>query len=96
MRGMPAYDTTQSHWLFILCTYLIMVFGDMPAVSKLMRMKGVNGIFPCRACNIQGICDSSNHLSTAHYTPLHRLDGDSYEALELPLRTHKEFIHQAT
>jgi hypothetical protein len=53
MCGMPAYDATQSHQLFVLRAYLIMVFGDMPAVAKLMRMKGVNGIFPCCACNIQ-------------------------------------------
>lgn len=71
MRGVPAYDVTQNHRLFVLRAYLITVFGDMPAVAKLMRMKGVNAIFPCRACNIQGIRDSSNLRSTAHYTPLH-------------------------
>ena len=32
---------------FLLCVFLILIFGDMPAISKIMRMKGHNGICPC-------------------------------------------------
>lgn len=52
MRGVPAYDTTQHHRLSVLRAYLITVVGDIPTVAKLMHMKGVNDILPCRACNI--------------------------------------------
>jgi Transposase family tnp2 len=34
-RGVPTFDTEDQH-MFILCAYLILVFGDMPAVAKLL------------------------------------------------------------
>ena len=35
---------------FVLRAYLILLFGDMPAISKLLMMKGHNGHCPCRYC----------------------------------------------
>jgi hypothetical protein len=49
--GVTAFDSI-SHSAFVLCAYIIVVFGDIPAVSLLMRMKGHNGQVPCRFCNI--------------------------------------------
>jgi hypothetical protein len=41
-RGLPAFDTVDGH-TFALRAYLLAAFGDMPAVAKLMAMKGPNG-----------------------------------------------------
>ena len=95
IKGVPVFDESTME-VFLLRLFLILIFGDMPAIAKLMRMKGVGGIFPCRSCEIMGIRDLGNTRSTAHYTPLHRDGGASYDPLALPLRTHEEFIRQAT
>jgi hypothetical protein len=34
-RGVPAFDAEDQR-MFILCAYLILVFGDMPAIAKLL------------------------------------------------------------
>jgi hypothetical protein len=94
MRGVPAFDRRNMRQ-FVLRAYLIALFGDMPAVAKLMRMKGHSGISPCRACRILSIRDSTHPKSTAHYTPLYRDNGKSYDPLNLPLRSHEQFIRHA-
>ncbi|KAJ3902914.1 hypothetical protein F5879DRAFT_194071 [Lentinula edodes] len=65
----------------------------MPAIAKLMRMKGVNGYSPCRMCLIHGIADPAKPRTL--YTPLHRNNGDPYRPRDLPLRSHRQFIEQA-
>ena len=40
---------------FVLRAYLILLFGNMPAISKLLMMKGHNGYCPCRYCKIRGM-----------------------------------------
>jgi hypothetical protein len=92
-RGVPAFDARHNR-MFMLFVYLIFCFGDMPAVAKLLRLKGHNAISPCRACRILGIRDTESGSRT-HYTPLHRPDGKSYDPHNLPLRTHDEFLRQA-
>jgi Transposase family tnp2 len=52
--GVSAYDAL-SRSLFALHAYVITGFGDIPAVSMLMHMKGHNGLCPCRMCRILGI-----------------------------------------
>lgn len=95
MRGSEAaFDVTRNRQ-FSLRAYPILLFGDMPAVAKLMRMKGHNGIHPCRACHIQGVRDPDRANVTAHYTPLYRADGHSYDPLNLPRRTHDQFMRHA-
>lgn len=49
--GVPAFDILSSQ-NFLLRAFLILIFGDIPAIAMLMRMKGHNGISPCRACPI--------------------------------------------
>jgi len=49
--GVTAFDILSSQ-SFILRAFLILIFGDIPAIAMLMRMKGHNGISPCRACPI--------------------------------------------
>lgn len=67
-RGVHAYDAL-SKSQFYLCAFLIIIFGDLPAISMLMKMKGVNGLSPCRACTIKAIPipGDTNHT---HYVPL--------------------------
>ena len=63
--GVKAYDAI-SQELFLLHAYLILVFGDIPAMALIMRMKGQNGISLCRICNIKGVHFSSH----TNYVPL--------------------------
>jgi len=44
--SVPTYDTLSSR-RFTLHAYLITAFGDIPAVSMIMRMKGHNSLCPC-------------------------------------------------
>jgi hypothetical protein len=66
----------------------------MPALAKLLRLKGHNAVSPCRACRIVGIRDVASGAKTL-YTPLHRPGDKSYDPLNLPLRKHDEFVRQA-
>jgi hypothetical protein len=93
MRGVSAFEHRNMRQ-FALRAYLIAVFGDMPAIAKLMRMKGHNGFSPCRACKILGVRDTTRERSP-YYAPLHRRNRESYDPLNLPQRSHEEFIRQA-
>jgi hypothetical protein len=95
--GVKAFDAL-SRAVFILHVFLILVFGDIPAISMIMRMKGQNGISPCRMCEIKAIRPNN---SNTHYVPLSRKNFPHAEPLEynasgLPLRTHGRFMQQAT
>ncbi|KAF7358560.1 hypothetical protein MSAN_01194200 [Mycena sanguinolenta] len=68
--GVRAFDAL-SNGMFVLRAYLILVFGDIPAVSMFMKMKGHNGISPCRTCKIVGL-RIPGARGTAHYVPLNR------------------------
>lgn len=66
--GVKTWDASTMSY-FILRAYLILLFGDIPAIALLMRMKGPNGISPCRTCKIKGIREPSSGTTT-HYVPL--------------------------
>ena len=99
--GIQAFDVSADE-LFLLRAYLIIVFGDIPAVSMVMRMTGHNGFSPCRMCNIKGIRAPD---SNAYYVPLdHSRHPDvratlnpilRYDPAALPLRTETEMLRQA-
>lgn len=102
--GVHAYDATSDD-CFTLRAFLILVFGDIPAISMVMRMKGHNGCCPCRMCTIRAVCipDSRN---PAHYVPLDRTQHPGvhatpgavprYDPRTLPLRSHDVFMTQAS
>jgi hypothetical protein len=100
--GVRAFDAARSE-LFALRAYLILVFGDIPALSMVMRIKGHNGVHPCRMCHIKGLRIPQSGATT-HYVPLDRsrhpdARRDStmtkkYNPSQLPLRTHAEFLEQ--
>jgi hypothetical protein len=91
-RGITSLDI-RSKELFLLCVFLILIFGDMPAVAKAMRMKGHNGFCPCRFCEIHGVHYPGKSV---YYVPLMRFDGqESYDAGALKKRTHRGLLCQA-
>jgi hypothetical protein len=100
--GVTAWDAAKQEQ-FTLRAHLLLVFGDMPAVAMMMRMKGHNGLCPCRFCHIRGIRtpDSSNNIlyapldRTRHPSALDPRNVAQYDPLDLPLRTHAEFLAQA-
>ncbi|EJU04817.1 hypothetical protein DACRYDRAFT_26771, partial [Dacryopinax primogenitus] len=84
---------------FPLCAHLILLFRDMPAVAKLMNMKGHNGLLPCRMCKITAVHGPEGRGS---YVPLNRAcfplqEGQqpSYDPLNLPLCEHASMLHKA-
>lgn len=101
--GVHAYDVLSDKFI-ALRAYLILVFGDIPAMSMVMQMKGHNGFRPCRMCNISGV-RVPNMRQPTHYVPLDRSrhpdvqSSDTaikcYDAAALPLRSHDEIMHQA-
>ncbi|RXW12405.1 hypothetical protein EST38_g13451 [Candolleomyces aberdarensis] len=103
--GVTTFDS-QASALFKLRAYPILGFGDYPAISMIMQMKGHNGIFPCRMCLIEGL-RVPNHRGTTHYVPLHRgqhpnvIDGTTrrgitqYDPANLPVRSHTQFMKHA-
>ena len=103
MVGVRAFDALASA-IFSLRAFLILVFGDIPAISSLMQMKGHNGILPCRMCKIIGLRIPDTRATT-HYVPLDRSrhpDTRSnpnavsvFDPNDLPLRTHAELRNQA-
>jgi len=78
--------------LFWLHVYLILGFGDYPGISKLTRMKGHNGLHPCRFCEILAIRAEGRGV---YYVPLYRPEG-SINPANLPMRSHDRFIQQGT
>jgi hypothetical protein len=101
--GIKAYDLSSDE-IFALRAFLILVFGDIPAVSMVMRMKGHNGLVPCRMCKITAL-RTPNSRSPGHYVPLHRARHPAvknnnavthvYDPANLPLRTHADFLDTA-
>lgn len=92
--GVPAFDALERS-TFMLRAYLILAFGDIPAISLLLRMKGHNALVPCRMCKILAV---RNTESKTLYVPLRRngLPGaTSYDATRLPLRSHTQFLSEA-
>lgn len=103
-RGVPAFHGVDKK-PFRLHAYLLVCFGDMPAISKLMCMTGHNGKVPCRACKIRGTRiirnGETNPSQRKNYHPLRRPfarpgEPRDYNPLRLPLRTHDNFVKQAS
>ena len=98
-RGVPTFDVT-TRKMFQLHAYLLFKLGDIIAVEKFMKIKGHNGIFPCRSCNIR----ARRGDGRTYYVPLRPPKNScniAEEAVEwdpqhLPLRRHDDFVASAT
>ena len=101
--GIKAFDLSSDE-IFALRAFLILVFGDIPAVSMVMRMKGHNGLVPCRMCKITAL-RTPNSCSPAHYVPLNRAQHPAvkddhsaiqvYNPADLPSHSHADFLNTA-
>ncbi|QRW01118.1 Transposase family Tnp2 protein [Ceratobasidium sp. AG-Ba] len=77
---------------FVLRAFLIIIFGDIPAISKLLALKGHNAKVPCRACYAKGyLCKLPKN--SVYYIPL-RYPGDAegFPPELLVMRTHNAFL----
>jgi hypothetical protein len=77
---------------FVLRAFIILLFGDIPAVSKLLAMKGHNAVTPCRACYIRGVlCQLARNA--VYYVPL-TMPGDNapFPPDALLMRTQNSFM----
>jgi hypothetical protein len=102
--GVAAFDGV-SNKVISLRAFLILVFGDIPAISMVTRMKGHGAVSPCRFCKIKGVRVPGQEQNKRYYVPLDRSTHPSvredpaeirvYNPHALPLRTHKEFMRQA-
>ncbi|KAG8705013.1 hypothetical protein FRC09_003206 [Ceratobasidium sp. 395] len=76
---------------FDLHAFLIILFGNIPAISKLLMMKGHVGITPCRACLIRSTpCQLATKIH--HYFPLTPPGDDVYPPGGLIPRTHQSYM----
>jgi hypothetical protein len=64
--GVRAYDFFCDE-IFSLHLYPILGFGDIPAIAKLLKMKGHNSECPCRMCSIVGIQAPSAFYSSSPF-----------------------------
>ncbi|EJD41962.1 hypothetical protein AURDEDRAFT_68127 [Auricularia subglabra TFB-10046 SS5] len=99
-HGVTAFDGIK-RCLFTLRAYLLLGFGDMPAVAKLMCMKGHNALYPCRFCMIRGLRVPDSR-APVHYVPLDRSKHPGhdpaiprYDPAALPMRTHADMLATA-
>jgi hypothetical protein len=82
--------TDEAGYYFTLRAFLILIFGDIPAVSKHLFVKGHNTIKPCRACYIKGVlCQLQKN--SVYYMPLW---GPQHATplQQLVMRTHELFF----
>ncbi|KAG8707528.1 hypothetical protein FRC08_000441 [Ceratobasidium sp. 394] len=92
IKAAPAGEDGAEPVCFVLRAFLIMVFGDIPVISKLLTMKGHNAKIPCRACYLQGVlCQLPGNL--VYYMPL-TLPGEreGFPPELLLMRSHDLFL----
>ena len=81
---------------FVLHVFIIIIFGDIPAISKLMMMKGHNAFLPCHTCLIEGQLCQLKQMAI-YYVPL-RIPGNGQECWwnhkALLMQTHEQFVCQ--
>ncbi|GBC39132.2 transposase domain-containing protein [Rhizophagus irregularis DAOM 181602=DAOM 197198] len=87
-RGTDCIDgNTKNH--FILKAHVLSWSGDTPGLTKLKCFTGHNSYKGCRYCNIKGICVKHVYFSTI--PPIGSNNLMSYDANNLPLRSHEEY-----
>ena len=94
--GVKAFDAI-SKTNFSFHAYLVLAFGDIPAMALIMHMKGQNGISPCWICEIKGICFEYR----THYVPLWRdkipgANPPQYDPSHLYICTNEKLLEQAS
>ncbi|KAF8685506.1 Transposase family tnp2 [Rhizoctonia solani] len=88
-RGVAAVDVNQ-HQLFALCAHLLIIFGDIPALTKILKFVGHNGCLPCQFCLMPTVPGPTLGGGSHCYCPLHQPNGFQMDPLNLPLRKHNQ------
>jgi hypothetical protein len=84
-RGIRAWDA-YAGFNFMLHVYLLLVFGDMPALAKMLRLKSTNAVAACRACEIIALRDPAGGRHARYDAALNSPDGGPpYNPLDLLL-----------
>ncbi|KAF8600751.1 hypothetical protein BDV93DRAFT_403113, partial [Ceratobasidium sp. AG-I] len=79
---------------FSLRAFLILAFGDIPAISKLLAIKGHRRICPCRTCRIHGVTDGEEG-SHSYYVPMTLPGEKEYnDPWALPMQSPQTFSDQ--
>lgn len=78
-------------YYFKLQAFIIHIFGDIPAIAKLLGMKGHNTFSPCHACYIEGFLYTLG-CNSVYYVPLVHPD-KAAEWTILPMHTHASFLN---
>ncbi|KAG8728652.1 hypothetical protein FRC10_004729 [Ceratobasidium sp. 414] len=79
-------------YYFILRAFVIIGFGDIPAITKMLMIKAHNSITPCRTCSLQGII-YYYECNSIYYIPLMAPETrENFPPELLPLCTHKETL----
>ena len=90
--GTEVYDSSNDEY-FLYRGHITHIIGDMPAISKLMGLKGTNSIYPCRICTIRSRKGPKNTYYPSLQPPLnetsHRIQ---YDINNLPIRGHDEWL----
>lgn len=81
----------------MLRAHVIFWCGDIPAITKLMRITGHNSYMGCRFCDLRGVTSKEpgkNHVYYPLKPPLHS-QLPIYDPSDLPLRTHDIYYERA-
>jgi hypothetical protein len=100
--GVSTYDALSSSH-FALHAYIITAFGDIPAISMHMHIKGHNSLCPCGMCGILGTRipgrlakqDALRAAVPPQSSRTNRCCRAGYHPEELPLRSHDFCMVQA-
>ncbi|QRW21895.1 Transposase family tnp2 [Rhizoctonia solani] len=90
-RGVATVDANQRR-LFSLRAHLLTIFGDIPALTKILELIGHNGCLPCRFCFMPTVLGPTSGGGSHRYCPLHQPNGFRMDPLDLPLREHNDSI----
>jgi len=97
-RGVPTFDVTMKS-VFDLHTYNLFKLRDIVAIEKFLKIKGHNGIYPCRSCKIKGVRGDGRTYYVPICPPRDLADADEHvewDPHNLPLRRHQDFIAVTT
>lgn len=76
---------------FVFHAFILIVFGDIPALSKVLMMKGHNALTPCRACYFQGVLCQLERNSIYYIPLMHPESQTSFPIHKLPMRRKDYF-----
>ncbi|EIN12023.1 hypothetical protein PUNSTDRAFT_62011, partial [Punctularia strigosozonata HHB-11173 SS5] len=92
-HGVKTFHVSKKHH-FDLRAYRILEEGDILAIEKVLNLKGHNSKTPCRSCMIKAFRhpQQTNYYPALHSPLVEGEDVQSWDSLDLPLRTHDSYL----